>query len=234
MIDHLRRFSGTLDGSTRHAYPPPKSIARARHRKARRGRSPARSGVSVSHFVSVGDGTKLCTANSVMGFPLKDSWRVNTDAEFLMDHKTRHMYNGFEIYDPRGRSRVGQTGGEPYGAGHGDVRTRRRTLVRTTRNYEVNSFLLVFRLLSVVRSLQYGSTSGHLPACPRSRGCSGSRGLQVTRGSLGLSGSSAGAPLTWRLTWLTWAGRLTLPPESKLTRHCTQHMSHNQLKLVQT
>ena len=53
----------------------------------------------MSHFVSVGDGTKLCTANSVMVFPLKDSWRVNTDAEFLMDHKTRHMYNGFEIYD---------------------------------------------------------------------------------------------------------------------------------------
>ena len=50
----------------------------------------------MSHFVSVGDGTKLCTANSVMVFPLKDSWRVNTDAEFLMDHKTRHMYNGFE------------------------------------------------------------------------------------------------------------------------------------------
>ena len=103
MIDHRRRFSGTLDGSTRHAYPPPKSIARARHRKARRGRSPARSGVSVSHFVSVGDGTKLCTANSVMVFPLKDSWRVNTDAEFLMDHKTRHMSQRFRDFDdPRG------------------------------------------------------------------------------------------------------------------------------------
>ena len=234
MIDHLRRFSGTLDGSTRHAYPPPKSIARARHRKARRGRSPARSGVSVSHFVSVGDGTKLCTANSVMGFPLKDSWRVNTDAEFLIGPQDAPYVQRFRNLRSRvGPRRVGP-GSEPYGAGHGDVRTRRRTLVRTTRNYEVNSFLLVFRLLSVVRSLQYGSTSGHLPACPRSRGCSGSRGLQVTRGSLGLSGSSAGAPLTWRLTWLTWAGRLTLPPESKLTRHCTQHMSHNQLKLVQT
>ena len=171
----------------------------------------------MSHFVSVGDGTKLCTANSVMVFPLKDSWRVNTDAEFLMDHKTRHMYNGFEIYDPRGDlewdRRVGsRTVPDTETCGHVDVRWYGLRETTTLRGK-----LLLARLQTAICSTEltirlYIWTSARVP------------------------------PLTWLLwltrtsghTWHTWAGRLTLPPESKLTRHCTQHMSHNQLKLVQT
>ena len=203
MIDHLRRFSGTLDGSTRHAYPPPKSIARARHRKARRGRSPARSGVSVSHFVSVGDGTKLCTANSVMGFPLKDSWRVNTDAEFLIGPQDAPYVQRFRNLRSRvGPRRVGRSRTVPDTETCGHVDVRWYGLRETTT---LRGKLLLARLQTAICSTEltirlYIWTSARVP------------------------------PLTWLLwltrtsghTWLTWAVRLIC----RRPAHVATHVAH--------